>query len=251
MQTRTSTPSPTSIPSATSTPTSQPTLIPVESENLIAELIKTNGNCTSPCFWKIEPETSNYSDTVAFVDALGRQALKGDNGDNQFYNAIYYYKEKLVIDFTISEKSGVVQSVNARVIGLQESEIMSSDWLAFRPESILKSYGFPSDIIVYLAEGPNGYIVQQLFFSYETYEFFIMYGIDDITRRPSETLLTCPLRENRISQFELWLGYHPTLSIKGYRIEEVTGLSVEEFSTSLIENLDSACFEYDISPFYK
>jgi len=63
--------------SQSATYTSQPTLSPEEAKPYVISLIKTNGNCTLPCIWGIDP----YSSTLpTFLNFLSRfEEMNEDN----------------------------------------------------------------------------------------------------------------------------------------------------------------------------
>src|SRR5574341_850986 len=92
------------VPSVTRTPL--PTLSLADREKLLAELLKTNGNCSKPCFWGISPGTSDFDDTVAFLKSLGPKGLEGIKDSTRYYNVTYNFKkETSIINVVLLEKN--------------------------------------------------------------------------------------------------------------------------------------------------
>jgi len=96
----------TPAPVPTTTPTPLPTLGPEDREKLLAELLRTNGNCSKPCFWGISPDTSAFDDSVAFLKSLGSKGLEGVQDSTRYYNVVYNYKDNIIIGIAFSEQNG-------------------------------------------------------------------------------------------------------------------------------------------------
>jgi hypothetical protein len=246
------TPSPVSTLSSVPISTIRATLSPVDSADKIRELMQSNGNCSKPCFWGIIPGTTSYVQATDFLDSLGSKALTGTKDSKKYYNTLLHYKDVVTIGLALVEENTVVGTTNVGIDGLQSSQIRSADWLALRPDSILKNYGQPSSISVILGEGQNGAIGYELLISYDKSSFFIAYKMEDISYRPNTILHTCPLAEAGIRGFILSIGPRsdvPTTPM--YSIQQVTNFSKEEFSAFLIEKGEKACLDFNISTFYK
>lgn len=235
-----------------STFTPLPTLNPEESEKKIAELMQTNGNCVIPCFWGISPNVNNFSNAIAFIDSLGREGLIGVQASVKYYNTNYMYKNEMRLGIVLLERNDLVQTIKVSIDGLQKAEIDSTDWLAFRPDKIIENYGTPSAINVGFGEGQNGFIGYQLLISYDNPSFHILYTGEESVYRPAPILHACPSGENKIGGFELSVGSpFDALARFMYPINQVSNLSTDEFSETLVINQEEACFDFDLSLFYK
>jgi hypothetical protein len=234
-----------SIPTSARTPL--PTLNSEERDVFLTELMQTNGNCSEPCFWGIIPGMSNFDDAVVFLKSLGRKGLEGATDSTRYFNVTYPYKEDL-IGLGFLEQGGKVEDIRVGLDGLDSGIISSSDWSAFRPDSIIKTHGTPSSVKIGLGEGPNGYVIYQLLLSYDTEKLNILYDPIDDAILPTPFLHTCPLADRGIRKMKIWLGGTPTpqdlVGMKG--IEEVTSLTVDEFSKLILDKGEKACFKIDL-----
>lgn len=241
------TPSPTltSVPTMTRTPL--PTLSPEDMEKLLAELLRTNGNCSEPCFWGITPDKSNFDDAVTFLKSLGSKGLEGVKDSIRYYNVIYDYKDEIIISIAFPEHNGSVGEINAGLGGLQNDNISSSDWSAFQLDSIIRTYGTPSSVNIVLGEGPNGRVSYQLLLIYDAAKLSILYDPTDIAILPAPVLHTCPLAKHGISKLDFWLGRDPEELSRGMKgIDEVSSLTVEDFSKLVIDKKENACFDINL-----
>jgi hypothetical protein len=239
--------SPTATPIPTVTRTPLPTLSPEEREKLLAELLQTNGNCSRPCFWGIIPSTSDFDDSVAFLKSLGRKGLEGIKDSIHYYNVTYNYKDELSIGLAFQEHNGNVENINAGLGISQGSKISNLEWSAYQPDNVIKTYGTPSSIKIGLGEGPDGRISYQLLLTYDAAKLYLLYDPTDVVILPAPVLHTCPLAEHGISKLDMWLGKAPEDLSKGMKdIEEVSSLTIDDFSNLVIHKKERACFDIDL-----
>lgn len=238
---------PTQTPAETATPF--PILSPEEREKLIAELIRTNGDCSTPCFWGISPYISDYNNSVLFLKSLGHKGLEKTEDSTRYYNVSYSFKDETsVINIVLHGKNDKVEGIEAIVEGLNNENISSLDWSALRPDMIIKSYGTPSNIFVGFREGPDGRISYKLLFSYDVSKLSIMYDPIDAGTLPANTLHTCPLKERNIRRLSIWLGETSVGFLDGMiSIEKTSLLSLEEFSKLLATEPDTWCLDLNLN----
>lgn len=249
--TSTLTPSSTvTIPVATITP--HPTLSPNNADKTVAKMMKENGNCSSPCFWGIPQGSSDFDDSVGFITALAKSYRKDVFIQTKNFETIYYVhfvqKEKMDINIGFLERNKDLLNIKMRVSGLYDKNINNDDWLAFRPENILKTYGVPDYINLYLVAGPEGAYGYGFVFYYS--QLIVNYIGADII--PARNTYICPLTEHHIQQFDFLVGKeleHTSVGEKS--IEELTQLSVNDFYTLLTGDPKKACFNVNFVSYQK
>jgi len=91
-------------------------------------------------------------------------------------------------------------------------------------------------------------MIYQLLLTYDSAELNILYSPTDRGYLPDPILHTCPLAEHGISELDVWIGDHPADLATGMKeIEEVSPLTVEEFSHLVIDKKEKACFDITLS----
>ena len=247
--------SPTQTEAVTITPSPQPTLTKDEARGIIGELLAKNANCTKPCFWGFSPATvvedAKVYDYFTFLHEKPR-TIK-ENGNIQYIASIGY-KERIGISttFTFDEKHHALLNIYTTIGGLYYPEIVDKDWEAFRPETIMKTYGKPSSIEFFLSfptepttDQTIGYDFQ---FRYESEKFVIDYTGQRTFDQPK--LRICPLKDPIIESVYLFLG--DNLKIKpsnGKTLQEVSSLDIDDFYTAMLGNKNDACFYLDRDAF--
>jgi len=246
---------PTRTITPTFTPTVYPTLSPVERQKEITALLQTNSNCSKPCFWGIRPGISNFDEAVAFLKSMGKMGIDGNKNFIRYYNVSFTYKDQIHIGLAMTGGSSV-DEINVDLQGLQGRDITNSDWLAFRPDSILKNYGIPSRVEFYLSIGPSsdGGVINPSPYMYG----FIFYYQQMVINyyggsvNPSSNTHLCPLVNHQIEQTKIWLGrvlIDNPQRIKGIDLGELTTLSIDKFYALMTGDPKNACVNLNFSKF--
>lgn len=249
-----------SPPTVSSTPTVKPTLIltpyatlsQIDAEQTVKKMMRENGNCIAPCFWGLIPDNTSLQDAVAWMDTLyrsfGRKGVfVGSENSQTLYNATFHIKDKMDIGIVLWEKSDDLLNIDVQVFGLSDKNISSDDWLAFRPESLMKTYGVPKQVNIYLSQSPVEYSYGLIFY-YD--QLIVEYHNGDIV--PSESTHICPLREHETESFYFLLGSelkHTPIGEKN--IEEITQLAVDDFYALLTGDPRKACFDVNFDAYRK
>ena len=148
-RTITATPSPTIIPTII-TPTSLPTISPVNIDQAIFNLVKTNGGCSLPCWWGITPGITSWPEAKqileqynAAIESYGPSEVKIENENH----IVEYYKVSLVsADFP----EGIYTSFN--VLDKYELYTIHSLRTTTDPQYLLSlvllNYGKPDSVYI-------------------------------------------------------------------------------------------------------
>lgn len=239
------------------TPTSFPTLTEEQAQNTIGELLAKNGNCVKPCFWGFSPATATKdAEVLDFFASLHEEPRVATENENTQYIVSIGYEEyiKLSATFTFDNKQNSLMNVRAAIHGLYYPEVDNKDWEAFRPESILKTYGKPSNIEFFLnypteptIDSTIGY---EFLFKYESDNFIIKYTGQRTLDQPQ--LRICPLEDPTIESIYLFLGDAVNSEPShGKAIEDVSSLTIDDFSNALIEGEDNVCFLLNQAAFHQ
>lgn len=238
-----------SISKQTSTPGISSTLSPADADKLITSLLKENSNCSKPCFWSIVPGSSNIADSVGFITMLansyGREVFTHTENSSTLYSAHFIQKTKMDLTISLLGKDDELLNIKVRASGLSEKNIHSADWLAFRPEEILMTYGVPDRVDFYVAEGS---VANSYGFVLYYQQLIIDYQAGDIELSKSTKI--CPLAENQIHQFDFLLGKELAYEPVGEKsIEEISSLSILDFYNLMTGDPKEACFPINFDYF--
>lgn len=237
-QTATFTPSPTIIP----------TLLPEEADILVAELLQTNGNCPTPCVWGIVPGETNYEEAAGFLGPFDPTPLQGIFDDYQYFSISYFYKEKMHIMMGVDETNGRLVNAGITLLGLDQPVITDQDWLAFRPDSILRTYGLPSLVWIILILPPSvdnevsvGY---ELLYFYNSLQLVITYINSEYVPIIDSKIHICPLVDHSLESASFNLGENMQgIPEVGWDITQATSRSLSEFYQLMIGDSRFACFD--------
>jgi hypothetical protein len=262
--TATMTASPSQTLTSTVMPTNTPTLTPLptlsqeEAIQEITELMQTNAGCTTPCVWGISPFLNSFSEAQNFFSKFGGDwgsmksgLLNCHTPDLRFY--------KLDVGVSLCEKNGEFRQIVVDLYGLNEPDITNQDWLAYRPDSILRTYGLPTYIRIFLGMGPTppgqkikvGYT---MIFIYEPQHFVLYYfsNLSDQISVINSRVHICPLGENKLSQFRLWIGKDsPDLEEGGPELIEGISMTKSELYELLLGDPVKACFDANFDAYFK
>ena len=249
----TSTPSPT--PQSSPTATRLPELSLAEQQKLMKELVRTNGNCVSPCVWGIVPNQTTWAEARNFLLSMDQTLKMGgisftlgntDNNQGDLGGGIFIVREELVVGIEL----GMFLDIRNKVRG---------DWAAFTPEGIFARYGVPSEILfwhrsMYRPSPPDGkfidYIEMTLF--YDSLDVVVTY-YEGFSPLKGNSYHYCPAPLDYSSvHFAIWVGKAaPDLPLhnQGILLEDVSALTRQEFFQQVIQNPGTACFDLEAKAF--
>jgi len=246
------TPPPSTQTPAFVTTTPYPTLNPADADKTIANMMKENGNCSTPCFWGISPGWSDLNNSIMFITALENSYkqevfIQAKNSET-FYSVFFVQKEKMSMNIVLLARKKELWNMKVRVSGLYDENINNDDWLAFRPENILKTYGIPDHINLYLVAGPEGAYRYGFVLYYN--QLIVDYLENNIV--PSKNTTICPLADHNIQQFDFMVGKDLAHSPRGEKsIEEVSQLSTKDFYNLSTEETKTVCFNVNFDAYLK
>jgi len=149
--------SPTNIPSGVVLPAV--TLSPLENENALLALLKTNGNCKGKCLGGIYPDTMTVQDAINVMSQWGMIRISENGQGKTFINLVQsQLYDQLRINLSVGTWTREFETIDQVAIRIDAagtstgSHFVGEDvWLAnkevfkgFRMDGILEAYGTPS-----------------------------------------------------------------------------------------------------------
>ncbi|MGB8647103.1 MAG: hypothetical protein WCF84_17835 [Anaerolineae bacterium] len=260
----TETPRPATL-TPTLTPNLTPTLTANERERRIRELLKTNGGCKLPCWWGITPGQTQWSEAQPFLRALGTDPGNDPGRSGNIFHGLGgtdFGKSGISNDFSFIERNGTVESILIDTEGYYNHIAFQEAWQQFSPRQVITQYGRPSRVLLGTNQGfvepPGGETMGYfLWLFYDKQGFLIIYN-EGVKFAP--TYHICPAVQNEaLGMSELRMTLHapdnPTPLEKSYEaefeyekyaprpIQEVAGISVEQFYKLFSQKDNLACFD--------
>jgi hypothetical protein len=233
------------IPSVTPTLTPTPfdTLEPAKADEVILGLLRDPGDCMAPCFWGIVPGKTTPYEANRFFFHLGFSTYNPlEDGTNfTHYEVVSHFS----IGVEIGSQNNIVekQRIVMQVIG--SNGITESSWMAYSPKALIQRYGKPSSVEFYWnLQGGNLSFTIVLYF--DDYDLIVLFHSPDLPDSSSPKV--CPLAA-RYDYVWIWMGknfdFPPE---KGFPLDKVTSLTIDEFVTLMTGDSDHSCFTLNISP---
>ena len=239
------------MPKSSSTLTPLPKLSLEGQEQQLGLLLRTNGNCLSPCFWGIVPNQTTLLETQNFLAKIG---LELTSPSESLYALHFDYTTNLTGDvyFTVREE----KIVGIKFSLFQDNRfIQRNTWAAYTPENILGVYGVPSAIHFFLSYNhdvstpENLYYKIDMLFIYDDLNLIILYA-REVVGKANDFFRYCPGQIISPS-IGIWIGkdaHHPP-SYAGALLEDATSLSRQEFYQLITENPGTACIDLKAEAF--
>jgi hypothetical protein len=225
------------------------TLSPEKAQQEIAKLMETNNNCTGACFWGFNPGVSNFEQAILFLKVIKDKGLeRTKNGIRSYLESFEYKNGAIAVSIEFSEVNETIQEINVHVVGFDNPVVTEKDWLAFRPDSILRAYGVPKQVNIIMSQGAEGRLSYETIFLYD--KMSIAYNGNQTIFLPQNILHACPLVDHNIDQFDMKLGfYDKNIWNEGVDITRMSTLTPDNIYQILIGDPQKACFDLDYSKF--
>jgi len=229
------------IPTHTSTPVN--TLVPKEAEEAIRILLQEPVDCAAPCFWGITPGQTTLKEAGDIFSHLGLSMSSATFEGKDFSGFHFVFGSGLSIRATLAIRDQIVENIQLKIIPEKQEVETRRGWSAYSPETLIERYGPPTRVDILADWGPGPFFSIQMY--YDAMDLIIQYAGDGIIPAKRGVSEICPL----LAQFDsvwLWLGENPAYSPgPGIPLDEVTSLTVDEFTQLMIGDPDKACFMFD------
>ncbi len=231
-----------------------PTRFPAEVREELRELLRTNGNCTLPCFWGIRPDQTQYEELYSVIDKLGGlrfDALQENGRLRVASNFRFEERSGIFVEFAADLQDDTVKDLKVLLLNLFDPGVSQEDWSAYNMDEILRTYGIPDSVELYFS-GPYNALSFNVQLKYESIDTSIVYYARTTEIAQYETpssVILCP-EEIGIDMVELHMGKYPFNTIpSGVPLLKATGLTEQDFHKLFTEN-PSACLTLNREAFY-
>jgi hypothetical protein len=248
----------TPTPSKTATVFLLSTQKPELTETANWDFIREYDICTSPCFFGIIPGKSNFNEAKNILVRLGFSLFYDTHNPNPYLYGFELDQENFSISGEIKRRDNLVSYIHFNISFHECMRLnIMCDRSIYSPAYFIEKFGKPTKVNFYInaihdvevidettatPEYPPNFAWYDMFMYFEPIRLIVQYSNAGFTAQPG--LNICPLTDY-FDSIWVWLGEDPlNLSDKGVPIEQVTPLSIEEFSTLLL-NDNPACFPLD------
>lgn len=236
-----------------------PTLSSIESESYVRELLESNAGCELSCIWGIVPGRTSYIEAQRFFESLG---WKGSESHGAYYTGKDLESVSLPNRVGIYAENGVVEKMHIGIGGKDFLGLVKH----FSFENILKVYGKPAEVLVFIGANPDVLEPDETSFElllyYESKNTLVQYA--GTATKIGNGYHFCPSRPNAEStqvdplsgNVNLYVGdesqtntpetlVHPFWTLPNYYIsaEKAFGMSVDEFYETVSQNDEDTCFD--------
>ena len=160
-------------------------------------MLQTNGNCTLPCFWGIQPDQTRYDELYGVIDHLGGLRFETLQANSHLRVASHFRFEEnsgIFVEFGADLQDDVVKDLKVILTNLLDTGITPEDWSAYNMDEILRTYGVPDTVELYYS-GPYNALAFDIRLKYENIHTSITYyaGTTEIDKylTPSSAIF-CP-----------------------------------------------------------
>jgi hypothetical protein len=126
-----------------------------DKQEILHQLLFTNGDCEFPCFWGVTPGSTTWAYTQAFLGTFNdfntAQPEYIDDTNAAYTVPIQFVDPNniaVIIDITATIKDEIVQRLNIYT-EMDSGEDISKYWRYYSLESLLPFLGIPDGILVY------------------------------------------------------------------------------------------------------
>jgi hypothetical protein len=252
-------------PSPTITSTLEPTLTFAQSQHYLFELLQHNAGCKLPCWWGITPGVTTWDEANRLIVHMGF-VMKGHPIDNgyTYYGLRFDWAEPFTVNslgFYVG--NGVVEGIGVSGAPNEDVNFFRTLWRSFSPERVIPAYGPPTRVWVSVFWYGVPYDVSaRLVVFYDQLKFLVVYHtraltVDDpdqpvfricpswgdLAWYPSlDMYILSPDNPMSLEEYVARLSSLP-LAPPDPSLEEVAGISTEEFYKRFLPGNGPACID--------
>ena len=250
---------PTPTRGSTQLPTNTPTitqvvLSPDEIQARLREYLVNNGNCTTPCFFGIEPGKTTLDQVVQqFSPVLGKSGIEQDPyGTGLIYSKGFSVGNYITGEIILGFKNNIVDWIDSSIHNLDKEAVQPSEWTGFSIRKILQMFGVPSKIVFYIdyphEPTTNPGIVYSYLMFFDEYKVVIYHlgGWMPYNR----TYHIC-LAQEKPNYIRFWFNTDRSGPFtEGVELSQATKLSNQDFYNMYIqEKTENSCIDLTASKF--
>jgi hypothetical protein len=231
------------------TPTFATKVVPDSVKKELSYLLQTNGGCKLPCFWGIILNQTSYAELYGLIHRLEGGGLDSPLGGGILrVSSSFRFEERsgIYIPLDADVQNDKVVALKVAFSGLLEPGVSFDDWSAYTMKEVLKTYGVPTSIELFL-DFPDDMVAFGIRLKYEEIHMSITYdgstSVNDENLNSSSAIV-CPEKFG-VNYVTLHLGEHPiNYGPDGVSLLKATDLDTQAFYKLFIDN-PSACITTD------
>ncbi len=164
------------------------------------------------------------------------------------YSFAYRFDSGLALSTIVTTKSTILENFKLTLTPTANEDLSKSrEWVTYSPETLIKSYGNPSEVNFVLDWGATSFFEMDMYF--EKSDLIVQYVGEDIIPRKKGSAEVCPLK-SYFSAIQVWIGKNPLdPPLHGIPLEVATSMTINEFSNLMLGDPNHACFTLDETQF--
>jgi hypothetical protein len=222
---------------------------------LLQSLLTSDDNCKQPCIFGFTPHGSTLQNVIDMSDKWNLEVypdpklVKAETYNMGYDFFLHPSGKAMTFSLNFVNDQDMITGLDFVFETGLDTYVSKTDWISFVPESIIKRYGRPDTIQIYLhppiVENIDGF----------TYSLYFYYGEKQVTvEYISANLITpyngkytlCP-GSDLFYRSRIWMGTAnegiPPKDVR-YSLEENSDIDIGIFSDSLINETSTFCFKF-------
>ena len=208
-------------------------LSPEEKKRKVAEILRTNNQCTLPCLMGIKLSESSLADIKKLLYPYMGEGLitKHQSAGSFTYGSGFETSNLIRSSFKVHLSEDKTDGIDLYLGGLWRSDVKKEDWMPFTLSGVLKQLGPPSQVRFYLTLPPSDKSIQGVSINtvlyYEAMKIVVVYYGQVIEESPE--LQFCPMQQQP-EYMVMHIGtYAEEDTIVGISLEDASSLSINDF----------------------
>jgi len=133
------------------------TVSPSDRSGLLLDLLQTNGGCSLPCWWGIEPGVTSLSEVQGLIQSFGGTDYveRGPGGAERHEVGFEMSDRRQYVDLDIRGVGDHVKTIRVDAHGYAP-DVFWEDWSRWRADAVLAEFGVPTRALLYdFPDGPQ------------------------------------------------------------------------------------------------
>lgn len=229
--------------------TESPTIMVTKSIPSLEDLIKTNGDCSLPCFWGIRPGITTWTEAMDLFSQLDIQGVIGTSPRNFKYFTANVEANSVAILLNLYQKDDIVGAILLTISNKPPLTGPHPDIEQYLIKKTFMNLGRPTDVLLKLDFAPGGPSETSSYSFWVTYD---SYGLKEdyigSIEQPGDSKV-CP--EVTFEQVVLYLyspsldfvPWGPDISDDAEKLENLTSITATDFFQLSTNSDTPVCLE--------
>lgn len=201
--------------------------------------------CEAPSLWGITPGKTSFADVKNYLMLYGLEPFVTNFEGKVDISTSYHLENGLSVNASMPIKDDVVEQIELRITANSPQEGRWEGWGVYSPRALIQLYGEPSNVEFSASYGPDGHHDLFLSLYFIRTDLIVEYYIRDFKDLEINNVHLCPMLL-KYDGIDVWLARKPFYSSRGGNpLQDVSSLSISEFSKRMLDDPKNACFEVD------